>query len=115
MPTFTLQLVMMLGIGVGIDYALFIVTRYRQALHEGRAPRAAVVESLDTAGRAVLFAGSTVVISVLGLFAMGLSFTRSLAVAPALGVLLTMLSADRKSTRLNSSHYCASSLPSSDC
>src|SRR3546814_17036792 len=64
MPTFTLQLVMMLGIGVGIDYELFIVTRYRQALHEGRATSPAVAESLQTPGRAVPFAARPVVTTV---------------------------------------------------
>jgi RND superfamily putative drug exporter len=93
MPTFTLQLVMMLGIGVGIDYALFIVTRYRQGLHDGLDPERAVVQAIDTAGRAVLFAGGTVVISVMGLFAIGLDLTRALAIAAALGVLMTMLAA----------------------
>jgi RND superfamily putative drug exporter len=91
MPTFTLQLVLMLGIGVGIDYALFIVTRYRQALHDGADPERAVVKAIDTAGRAVLFAGGTVVISVLGLFVIGTDLTNALAVAAATGVLLTML------------------------
>jgi len=91
MPTFTLQLVLMLGIGVGIDYALFIVTRYRQALQRGLDPAAAVVEAIDTAGRAVLFAGGTVVISVLGLFVIGTDLTSALAIAAATGVLLTML------------------------
>jgi RND superfamily putative drug exporter len=91
MPTFTQQLVLMLGIGVGIDYALFIVTRYRQALQGGRDPQAAVVIAITTAGRAVLFAGGTVVISVLGLFVTGLAFSRALAIAAAIGVLMTML------------------------
>ena len=91
MPTFTLQLVLMLGIGVGIDYALFIVTRYRHALQRGLSPADAVVEAIDTAGRAVLFAGGTVVISVLGLFVIGTDLTSALAIAAATGVLLTML------------------------
>jgi putative drug exporter of the RND superfamily len=91
MPTFTLQLVLMLGIGVGIDYALFIVTRYRRALHDGLGPEQAVVQAIDTAGRAVLFAGGTVVISVLGLFVIGTDLTSALAIAAGTGVLLTML------------------------
>ena len=65
----------MIGIGVGIDYALFIVTRYRQGLARrarARAPRSC--RAIDTAGRAVLFAGCTVVISLLGLFLMGVDF-----------------------------------------
>ena len=61
----------MIGIGVGIDYALFISTRYREALHDGLDPEQAVVHSIDTSGRAVLFAGGTVVISLLGLFLIG--------------------------------------------
>ena len=91
MPSFTSQLTAMIGIGVGIDYALFIVTRYRQSLAEGMAPEAAVARSLDTSGRAVLFAGTTVVISLYGMFAMDLSLFRALAVAASFGVLMTML------------------------
>ncbi len=93
MPTFTGQIVAMLGIGVGIDYALFIVTRYRQALQGGTDPEAAVILAIATAGRAVLFAGGTVVISVLGLFVTGLGFSRALAIAAAICVLITMLAA----------------------
>ena len=70
-PTFGTELAAMIGIGVGIDYALFIVTRYRQGLAEGRDPAGAVVRALDTSGRAVLFAGSTVVISLLGMLLHG--------------------------------------------
>jgi putative drug exporter of the RND superfamily len=93
MPTFTESLVLMLGIGVGIDYALFIVTRYRQALHDGLDPHGAVLLAIDTAGRAVLFAGGTVVISVLGLFLIGTDMTSAMAIASATGVLMTMLAA----------------------
>ncbi len=82
-----------IGIGVGIDYALFIVTRYKQGLRDGLDPEAAVVRSMDTSGRAVLFAGTTVVISVLGLFAMNLALMRGLAIGAALGVLMTMFAA----------------------
>ena len=57
MPSFSNQAVAMIGIGVGIDYALFIVTRYREGLHDGLDPERAAVPALDTAGRAVLFAG----------------------------------------------------------
>ena len=91
LPSFTLQLVMMLGIGVGIDYALFIVTRYRQALAEGAEPADAVELAIDTAGRAVLFAGTTVVVSVLGLLVVGLDVNRALGIAAASGVAMTML------------------------
>jgi uncharacterized membrane protein YdfJ with MMPL/SSD domain len=61
-------------LGVGIDYALFIVTRYRQGLHQGVDPETAIIRAIDTAGRAVVFAGCTVVISLLGLFLMGVEF-----------------------------------------
>ena len=70
-PDFAVQLATIIGIGVGIDYALFIVTRFRSALAEGRPPRDAVVVAGSTAGRAVVFAGSTVVISIFGLVLMG--------------------------------------------
>jgi RND superfamily putative drug exporter len=80
----------MIGIGVGIDYALFIVTRYRNDLHAGATPEDAVVTAITTAGRAVLFAGVTVIISLLGMFFMGLSFLYGLAVSAGLAVLVTM-------------------------
>jgi RND superfamily putative drug exporter len=92
-PSFAPQVTAMIGIGVGIDYALFISTRYREALHDGLDPEAAVVHSIDTSGRAVLFAGGTVVISLLGLFLIGLSFIRGLSIGAALAVLLVMAAA----------------------
>ena len=91
MPSFSNQGVAMIGIGVGIDYALFIVTRYREGLHAGLEPEDATVRSMATAGRAVLVAGSTVMIAILGLFVIGLAFTRGLAVGVSIGVLMTML------------------------
>jgi RND superfamily putative drug exporter len=91
MPTFSNQAVAMIGIGVGIDYALFVVTRYREGLHDGLDPEAATVKALDTAGRAVLFAGTTVIIAVLGLFVVGLALIRGLAIGISVGVLMTML------------------------
>ena len=91
MPTFAGTLAAMIGIGVGIDYALFIVTRYRQDLHEGMAPDAAVVQAILTSGKAVVFAGSIVVVSLLGMFAMGISFVRGLAVGASFAVVVTML------------------------
>ncbi len=91
MPDFTTQLAAMIGLGVGIDYALFIVTRYRENLEAGMEPEQAVVVSINTAGRAVLFAGTTVVISLLGMFLMGLSFVRGLATGASLTVFMTML------------------------
>ena len=93
MPSFSEQAVMMIGIGVGIDYALFIVTRYREGLHAGMDPERSVIRAIDTAGRAVLFAGTTVIIAVLGLFTIGLDMMNGLAVGISLGVLMTMLAA----------------------
>ncbi len=93
MPQFTGQTTAMLGIGVGIDYALFIVTRYREGLRDSLSPEGAVARAVDTSGRAVLFAGTTVVISLFGIFAMNLAPMRSLAIGASLGVLMTMLAA----------------------
>ena len=90
-PDFATQLASMIGIGVGIDYALFIVTRYREGLHEGLDPESAVVRAIDTAGRAVVFAGTTVMISVLGLYLMGVAFVQGLAVGTSITVALVML------------------------
>ncbi|MEX0666112.1 MAG: MMPL family transporter [Acidimicrobiia bacterium] len=90
-PEFTTQLAAMIGLGVGIDYALFIVTRFRQGLHDGLDPERATVLAIDTAGRAVLFAGATVVISLCGLFLMGVDFIRGLGAGAASTVLVTML------------------------
>ena len=92
-PSFAPQVTAMIGIGVGIDYALFISTRYREALHEGVDPEQAVVHAIDTSGRAVLFAGGTVVISLLGLFLIGVSFIRGLAIGASLAVLFVMAAA----------------------
>jgi RND superfamily putative drug exporter len=92
-PDFTLQIVAMISIGVGIDYALLITSRYRSALAEGLDPEEAALLSLDTSGRAVLFAGTTVVISLLGMWMMNLDFVRGISVAAILGVLATMLAA----------------------
>jgi RND superfamily putative drug exporter len=83
----------MIGIGVGIDYALFIVTRYRQGIFEGRDPRNAVVTSLMTSGRSVLFAGSTVVISLFGLFLIGQAYMIGLATACIAAVLMVLVAA----------------------
>jgi putative drug exporter of the RND superfamily len=92
--TITPILVSMIGLGVGIDYSLFIVTRFRQFLHEGSSPRDAAAEAGATAGRAVLFAGLTVAISVSGLAFFGLDFITKLGIGSALGVLTTVLIAN---------------------
>src|SRR5688572_10973169 len=89
-PDWAPALASMLGIGVGIDYAPLIVTRYRAALAAGREPRAAVAESIATAGRSVLIAGTTVVISLLGLFLMGLPYLYGAALATIVSVLVVM-------------------------
>jgi RND superfamily putative drug exporter len=92
--TVTPLLVSMIGIGVGIDYSLFIVTRFRQFLHEGLSPVAAAAEAGASAGRAVIFAGLTVAISVTGLAFFGLDFVTKLGIGSALGVLTTVLIAN---------------------
>jgi putative drug exporter of the RND superfamily len=92
--TITPILVSMIGLGVGIDYSLFIVTRFRQLLHEGLSPRDAAAEAGSSAGRAVIFAGLTVAISVTGLAFIGLDFVTKLGVGSALGVLTTVLIAN---------------------
>jgi putative drug exporter of the RND superfamily len=90
-PDWSTSLATMMGIGIGIDYALLMVTRFREWRAAGLDPEAATVATLDTAGRSVMVAGTTVVISMLGLFAMGLSFMRGAAVVTILGVLVVML------------------------
>src|SRR5687767_15574469 len=87
-------LLSMIGLGVGIDYSLFIVTRFRQYLHEGMSPRDAAAEAGASAGRAVLFAGLTVAISVTGLAFFGLDFVTKPGIGSALGVLTTVLIAN---------------------
>src|SRR5205807_9700086 len=90
-PSFAPYVALMIGLGVGIDYALFIVVRYRSGLHDGLDPENANVLALTTAGRAVLFAGCTVIISLLGMFLMGISFIYGLSLGAVLAVLMTML------------------------
>jgi RND superfamily putative drug exporter len=91
MPEFATQMSAMIGLGVGIDYALFIVTRYREGLRSGLDVHDATVKAVDTSGRAVLFAGITVMVSLLGLFVVGVSFVRGLAVAGSIAVLAMMI------------------------
>jgi RND superfamily putative drug exporter len=91
MPDFTLTLGIMIGLGVGIDYALFIVTRFREERHHGRDNTEATGIAIDTAGRAVLFAGTTVVISLLGMLLMGVQFVNGLAIGAAVTVAVTMV------------------------
>ncbi|HYJ20695.1 MAG TPA: MMPL family transporter [Solirubrobacterales bacterium] len=88
---FAPQLAFMIGLGVGIDYALFILTRFRNGLDEGMEPRPAAIAAIDTAGRAVLFAGITVIIALMGMMLLGLSFLYGVAMAAAVAVLFTMI------------------------
>jgi len=92
-PVFAPEIMAMIGLGVGIDYALFVVTRYRQGLAEGREPRVAVGVALATSGRAVVFAGTTVILSLLGLFLLQLPFMRGLAIGAISAVVLVMVAA----------------------
>lgn len=92
-PVFAPEMMAMIGLGVGIDYALFVVTRYRQGLFEGREPKEALQVSLATSGRAVVFAGTTVILSLVGLFLLQLPFMRGLAVGAIAAVVLVMLAA----------------------
>src|SRR5215469_13332159 len=92
-PDWSTSLAAMMGIGIGIDYMLLMVTRFKEWRGAGLDPEAATVATLDTAGRSVLVAGSTVVVSMLGLFAMGLSFMRGAALATITAVLVVMAAA----------------------
>lgn len=90
-PFFAPQIAAMIGIGVGIDYALFIVTRHRTHLQAGMDPEDAAILAMNTSGRAVVFAGVTVVISLLGILIMGFAFVQGVAVGGASAVMMTML------------------------
>jgi RND superfamily putative drug exporter len=89
-PEDTMLLGMMVGLGVGIDYALFIVTRYREAIRSGVSPRDAIVLTMSTAGRAVGLAGATVVVSMLGLLLVGIEMLAGMGVGVSATVLATM-------------------------
>ena len=91
-PQFATTLAVMVGLGVGIDYALFILNRYRDLLHEGDEPLDAITKAMATSGRAVLFAGITVVLSLLGLIAIGLPFVTGIGVSMSATVLVALIS-----------------------
>jgi putative drug exporter of the RND superfamily len=93
MPQFSTTLVLLIGLGVGVDYALFIVTRHRQGLIAGNDVESSIVNAVNTSGRAVLFAGIIVCIALLGMFALGVTFLYGLAVAASIGVAFTMIAA----------------------
>lgn len=91
MPDAATSMVAMIGIGVGIDYALFIVTRFREALHDGHNLENAILEAINTSGRAVIFAGLTVIIALLGLLSINLEFVSGFAIAMSIGVATMMI------------------------
>jgi RND superfamily putative drug exporter len=91
MADFAPILASLVGLGVGIDYALFIVTRFRRAIHEGKSVHESIRIALTTSGRSVLFAGIIVCISMLGLFTVGLSFLSGVGVAAAISVTISMI------------------------
>jgi RND superfamily putative drug exporter len=89
-PDFAPFVGLMIGLGVGIDYALLIVTRYREQLHAGHDVRESITIALDTAGRSVVFAGATVVVSLLGMLLMGIGFVGGLGITASVTVALTV-------------------------
>jgi putative drug exporter of the RND superfamily len=91
--TFAPILASMIGLGVGIDYSLIVINRYREAIIHGRSPREAALESVRTSGRAVQFAAATVIIALLGLFVMRITFFNGIAVAAAVTVFMVMVGA----------------------
>ncbi|HUY59785.1 MAG TPA: MMPL family transporter [Solirubrobacteraceae bacterium] len=93
MASFSSELAMLIGLGVGVDYALFIVTRYRQGMLRGLEREDAVVEALDTSGRAVMFAGAIVCVAMLGMMLLGVSFLYGVAFAAAIIVAFTVIGA----------------------
>src|SRR5919109_1055530 len=92
-PDWTTAVSGLIGIGVGIDYSLLVLTRFRAALNEGKDRHDAVVEAVTTAGRSVIIAGATVVISLLGLFLTGLPYMYGVAISASLAVLVVMSAA----------------------
>ncbi|WP_213453493.1 MMPL family transporter [Rhizomonospora bruguierae] len=92
-PDFTVLVAVLIGLGIGIDYALFILTRYKDNLRAGDEPESATVRAITTAGHAVLFAGTTVMIALLGLVTMGQKMMTGVAIGASVTVLVTMLAA----------------------
>ncbi len=92
-PTFGDQLSLLIGLGVGVDYALFILTRYRQGLMRGLSGEEAVVEAVDTSGRAVVFAGMIVCIAMLGLAVLGFGLITGAGIAASVAVAFTVAAA----------------------
>ncbi len=89
-PSYAPEVATLVSLGVGVDYSLFVVSRHRNGLLAGQAPEDAAVTALNTSGRAVLLAGTTVCVAILGLFALQVSSENGVAVSVALAVALTM-------------------------
>src|SRR5580692_315600 len=93
LPSVAPELGALIGLGVGIDYALFIVNRHRKALRQGAALPSAITTAMNTSGRAVLFAGGTVIVALLGLVILNVGFLTGLGIAAAVTVFLTVMAA----------------------
>ncbi|WP_410611765.1 MMPL family transporter [Amycolatopsis sp. lyj-109] len=92
-PKISTEIAALLGLGVGVDYALFVLTRYRQGRRDGAGPAAALAVAAATSGRSVVFAGVTVGVSLAGMCTVGLPFLNGIAAAAAVSVLLTAVAA----------------------
>ncbi len=92
-PSFASSLTILLNLGIGIDYALFLVTRQRRGLLAGQRVLDALVDTLRTAGRSVLFAGTIVCVALLGLFSLGVGYLSGMAASAAIGIAFTMAAA----------------------
>ena len=93
LPSVAPELGALIGLGVGIDYALFIVNRHRKALRQGADLQSAIAKAMSTSGRAVLFAGGTVIVALLGLLILNVGFVSGLGIGAAVTVFLTVLAA----------------------
>ena len=89
-PQVAPELAIMIGLGVGVDYALFIVTRFRENYARSGDVQSAVIGAMDTSGRAILLAGTTVIIALLGMFATGVTFLYGLSITSVLAVLMVL-------------------------
>jgi putative drug exporter of the RND superfamily len=89
-PGFASQVAAMIGLGVGIDYALLIVSRYRQALARTGAVQVSIEEAMATSGKAVVLAGGTVIVSLLGMLFIGMDIMRGLGIASASAVVVSV-------------------------
>jgi RND superfamily putative drug exporter len=89
-PSVSTDLAVLIGLGVGVDYGLFIISRHRSGVKAGLSYEAAAAQAVNTSGRTVLFAGITVCIALLGQFALGVSFLHGLSISSAIAVALTM-------------------------